>query len=611
MTIHENDLNNVENNSATYCPEDNKLRLYMADRVERSTYDYLRAQGWKATPKQDCAFVATWSPTNEDIATKLIPDWEEIGDEDYSPQERAADRAERFAGYLDKRRSEALGYAEKRSEIENVQGYQNPAKAARIEAKALRIDAKKDSQWSKAEYWDRRTAGVISSARYKSEAHVRRARILRLEAEQRKVQSSLDESLERWASWEKVLASDDIDRPIPHAETSSFIGIPKDCPEQLRRAYWLVSDGRCWGQYTHPTTGKESSLYTFATDPVNPLTVRQLAELWFKGRRKPGHPESGSARWLAHYDLRIAYENAMLGDEGGKASDNEMQVGGWYMGARIVKVQKSPVTKLVTSVTVKTTVTRDGVSVPCEKRIDTKRHGASRYKAPTEAEIAEFLAAQKAEKKAAKETAPPKPSLINPTLEDAQKLQDVWNAKAKARAEKSKAYTIPAPREVLVLTQAQYTARSSVGHGGYGTIGVNEHGHEYRSDYMSRANGSHVFNIRQGSGGTSDGFYSANRVVCISDKPQKPLPWALMASIVEALPTPEKMAPRLPELQSLMTRLHASHSSPYDISGDDREMWRNFEIIGYVYHSSSSQWGPTDLGHKVLKESGVYTQCAS
>ena len=59
MPIHETDLHNDEY-SASFCPEDNKLRLYCG-RVHRDTYNHLRNNGFKATPKQDCDFVATWS----------------------------------------------------------------------------------------------------------------------------------------------------------------------------------------------------------------------------------------------------------------------------------------------------------------------------------------------------------------------------------------------------------------------------------------------------------------------------------------------------------------------------------------------------------------------
>ena len=108
-----------ESNTATYCPEDNKLRLYVG-RVPRDEYLNLRKQGWKSTPKQDCDFVATWHPYREDTALAYAG---YIGDEDQSPEDRAADRADRFSMYRDKRRSEAGGFADSFEDGPAVHGY--------------------------------------------------------------------------------------------------------------------------------------------------------------------------------------------------------------------------------------------------------------------------------------------------------------------------------------------------------------------------------------------------------------------------------------------------------------------------------------------------------
>src|SRR5882724_10987338 len=85
---------------ATYCPEDNKLRLYVG-RVPRDEYLKLRADGWVALHKQREAgggdFAAVWTPERRDTALSYAGI---IEDEDMSPGERAADRAERFGGYL-------------------------------------------------------------------------------------------------------------------------------------------------------------------------------------------------------------------------------------------------------------------------------------------------------------------------------------------------------------------------------------------------------------------------------------------------------------------------------------------------------------------------------
>lgn len=56
--------------SATYEMESNKLRLYVG-RVDRPTFDRLRAEGWQVTPKQGCDFAAVWTPQRRATALEL------------------------------------------------------------------------------------------------------------------------------------------------------------------------------------------------------------------------------------------------------------------------------------------------------------------------------------------------------------------------------------------------------------------------------------------------------------------------------------------------------------------------------------------------------------
>lgn len=60
--LHEDDTTEEarEDNSITFCIDDNKLRIYCG-RLTRQSYEYLRANKFTATPKQSCDFVATWS----------------------------------------------------------------------------------------------------------------------------------------------------------------------------------------------------------------------------------------------------------------------------------------------------------------------------------------------------------------------------------------------------------------------------------------------------------------------------------------------------------------------------------------------------------------------
>lgn len=468
--------------SATYCPEDNKLRLYVG-RVPREDYLKLRAAGWVATPKQreagGCDFVAPWTPERRDLCLEWCGS---IEDEDQSPAERAADRAERFAGYRDKRTDEATGHADRYDAGPSVHGFQSQARAERAAARHDRIADRAGDAWGKAEYWTRRTAGVISHALYRSAPGVRMGRIKTLEAELRRV----------IAAWER----------------------------------------------------RGEALSDYAQD------------------------------WKTHYEMRLAYENQMLDAVGGRLAHIEIEVGGWIVGGRfdrerhqprqIIKVNKSPVTGRVVSVLVRdnhpSSVNHwgnpypDGVTKTLCHTIETERMSPDAYRAPTPEERAAFLAAEKSAKAERKKTAPAKPPLINPTDEDAERLQALWNAHALAEREaayKRCGYTWAVndcpSSTVLRVTQAQYSAHSKGTYTPAGTRKVYAGGYMgesyYNADEKQRAKyGPEVCMVRQ----NSNGNYSAHRVIVLTDKPQKPLPAAVwqkptVAALVntsESLATP-------------------------------------------------------------------------
>lgn len=183
------DSSTIQTGTATYCPEDNKLRLYVG-RVPRPEYDALRAEGWTGTPKQNCQFVAHWTPKRRDTAEAYGDGF--IGDEDQSPADRAADRAERFAGYREKRTDEASSHADRYDAGPSAHGFQSQARAERSAARHDRIAERAGDAWSKSEYWQHRTAGVISHALHVSTPDVRMGRIKILEAEIRRMEQNPD-----------------------------------------------------------------------------------------------------------------------------------------------------------------------------------------------------------------------------------------------------------------------------------------------------------------------------------------------------------------------------------------------------------------------------------
>lgn len=65
--------------TATYSPEDNKLRLYPSSRLDSATYERVKAAGFKWAPRQELFVAPMWTPAREDLLMELCG---EIGDED-------------------------------------------------------------------------------------------------------------------------------------------------------------------------------------------------------------------------------------------------------------------------------------------------------------------------------------------------------------------------------------------------------------------------------------------------------------------------------------------------------------------------------------------------
>ena len=90
--------------TATYSPDDNKLRLTASARLDAATYERVKAAGFAWAPKQEQFIAPMWTPGRADLCIELAGS---IDDDDGSLMQRAEDRAERFEGYEDNRRSDA------------------------------------------------------------------------------------------------------------------------------------------------------------------------------------------------------------------------------------------------------------------------------------------------------------------------------------------------------------------------------------------------------------------------------------------------------------------------------------------------------------------------
>lgn len=561
-----------ESNAATYCPEDDKLRLYVG-RVPRDQYEALRAEGWTSTPKQDCDFVAVWTPEREDTALSYAG---EIDDEDQSPADRAADRAERFAGYRDKRTADALRHADHYDAGPSAHGYQSKARAVKAADRHDRIADRALTQWDKAEYWTRRTAGVIAHALHTAAPGVRMGRIKTLEAELRKAEKAGEEHAARHR-WISSIAKD----PAAAVERIAAKHYAGNTVEATRS---LCENIAGHGMHRNPANPESPAGYYYQhAKSEHPPTVSDYAARWLALHPAPESPEfeeTGSARNLRHLQHRLAYERQMLDAQGGRAASLDMEKGGTWLGGVIAKVNKSTASGRVVSVAVIVpTVSRwtyKTTNVPgtpyALATFETERGKPGSYAAPTPeslAKLAEFEAARKA----ANAKAPKAPPLVNPTDAEAERLQAVWN-------EQDPPHYGDAPAAVVRMSQADYSARSGGSYASAETVEIIGGGRRRgNGGFMRRPLFPAVAKVRR----------YGRSVVVLEDKPQKPLPPSAWVD-----PRPAVVE----EVRQNIATLKAAACRAWNdrMTEEETRIFNLARMVGLAYADSATQFGLTEEG---------------
>ncbi len=305
--------------TATYSPEDNKLRMSPAHRLDKADYERFKAAGFSWAPKQELFVAGMWTPDREDL---LIEFCGEIDDEDKSLVERAEERAERFEGYSDSRATDAARARDHVASIADGIPFGQPILVGHHSERHARRDAEKIrsgmdravKMWETSKYWESRAAGAIAHAKYKELPAVRHRRIKGIEADKRKAEKMRDEMAARFEAWCKCAAIED---------------------EEKRARVALIIANTC-GSFSMPR--KEGDRDGFTCDVYGALTgsyptiyaPRTLAEV-LEQTTGPRYPRSIAhyERWIQHYQNRLTYERAMLAEGGGLVGQNhDIQLGG-------------------------------------------------------------------------------------------------------------------------------------------------------------------------------------------------------------------------------------------------------------------------------------------
>ena len=284
----------MTNITATYSPEDNKIRLFSIARLDSETYNRVIKAGFKWAPKQELFVTPMWTPTREDLCIELAG---EIGDEDTTLVERAEAKAERLENLSERRTQDADRAQKAVHAIADGIPFGQPILVGHHSERHARKDAEKIENgmrkavecWKAAQYWQDRAKGAIRLAKYKERPDVRARRIKGLEADKRKEERSQTDAQKFLKAYED-----------PQARTAKL----RDGRDLLPALLQTWEGGL---SYENQTRVKNEELPF--EEALSMATSAKRATV------------ANTQRWIDHLSNRIAYERAMLDEQGGTVTE--------------------------------------------------------------------------------------------------------------------------------------------------------------------------------------------------------------------------------------------------------------------------------------------------
>lgn len=298
--------------TATYSPEDNKIRLYASEKLPPDLYARVKAAGFIWAPKQGLFVAPMWTPAREDLAVELAG---ELEDEDKSLVERAEERAERFEDYSERRAEDS---ERAHAAVETIAGCiplgqpilvgHHSERRARKDAERIENGMRKAvKMWQQSKYWEDRAQGAIRHAKYKERPDVRARRIKKIEADLRRQEKFQKEAQTKLKLWDRPLTIEQA------RQVSNFADVYVIQPCQEHPGGWSAY---------HVLLPEEER---YKTCPAG-WTVEQVQNI-----ARAHYPRliAECQRWVDHYTNRLIYERAMLAEAGGTATDKTgPEVGG-------------------------------------------------------------------------------------------------------------------------------------------------------------------------------------------------------------------------------------------------------------------------------------------
>lgn len=476
--------------SATYSVEDNKIRLYASSRLDAETYALVKAAGFSWAPRQELFVAPKWTPEREDLAIKLAG---EIEPEEMTLAERAIVKAERLDNLAHKRRHEAEAMTRHADDLSQaffmgqpiLVGHHSERKARKTQERMHSAQSKAVKAEKAANYWLYRATGVEHFANMKNDPRTRSNRIKTLLSELRDLQRGINLAHGALEIWAKLTTDEQIVHALGNMDSratmSSF------------DTYWKVDKGEL--------TPAEARKHCIAG-----------AEAVINGPNRK--------RWIDHILNRLAFERSMLGDV--PRFDGDLTPVIIQAFAREHGAEKP-----------KCTIADEGFFL-LESPVPLPAHiSDNSWLELSDDEWRDVMQAcgytVPAPAPRRKSSKPAPASLINPTREEADQLQRIWNLHMVAACQSSP-HATPKANEVKAISQAYYSRNSGGSYSHFETVEIAEDGRriEWKWERMERKlSGVPVVRIRIYSGGYET--HKPRAVVHINDKPSKALPLDLNA----------------------------------------------------------------------------------
>lgn len=294
------DNNHAQAYRATYSPDDNKLRLYAALRLDDETYKKIHAVGFRWAPRQKLFVAPAWTPAREDMLLSLAGD---IEDDDSTLFDRQEQRAGRFSVYSEKRAGESEQALAQVDALASAVPSGQPILVGHHSERRARRDAQRIENgmkravmlFERAEYWEERAHASLCHAKYKERPDVRYRRIKKIEADLRHSEKAIAKSEKYLTMW--------------RAETLDLNMAGLICNYDHITA--------CFPLEKYPRPAEKSqyegrmSLHSALENEI--ITFEQARDIAVRcHERSIRHHQ----RWVNHYRNRLAYERAMLDENG-------------------------------------------------------------------------------------------------------------------------------------------------------------------------------------------------------------------------------------------------------------------------------------------------------